>query len=118
MLNIIDKTNAQYVNMDGKDFVKDICAMNGWMNNSSNGSDNGVDAWTVLEEPIQIKNKVPKVTPYDITLFFGTLKKYKKNKGYFVAWDYSKQALDLIAELKLNNKVEIVSLFTNELLKC
>ena len=54
--------------------------------------------------PIQIKNHIKAIGRPDIQKFVGALK--DKEEGIFVAWIFSKNAIEYIAEIKkTNNKI-------------
>ncbi|KYG65585.1 hypothetical protein AZI86_00450 [Bdellovibrio bacteriovorus] len=105
----LPQTDIELKKMNGHLFAEKVCEVQGWKVNDRKSGDKGVDGWTDDGTPIQIKNyEKTSVGRPDLQRFFGALG--KKKKGIFVAWEFSKDAKEYIAEKKRDNKVEIVAM--------
>lgn len=112
------KTKEQLLAMRGQDFEKFVAEARGWEHNGRDGGGDGnIDAIAPGSVPVQIKNHRTPTGPSDIKEFFGTLVANKKNKGFFVAWEYSKQARVQVAKFKQDHGVEIVLMTCSEALE-
>ena len=61
--------------------------------------DEGIDGWANNKKvPIQIKNHLQPIGRPDIQKFAGAMR--GQPEGIFVAWDFSKKAIEYIANLK------------------
>jgi DNA modification methylase len=79
-------------------------------------SDMGVDGIVPLEGniPIQVKQS-DKISRPDIDKFETAIKRMKKVKGYFVAFSYTRGAIEEIARCKNQDELEIVYLTLEDL---
>lgn len=79
-------------------------------------SDLGIDGYIPLEGncPIQVKQS-DKISRPDIDKFETAIKRLKKNKGYFVAFSFTKGAIEEIARCKNQDQLEIVYLTLDDL---
>jgi hypothetical protein len=107
-LKNLPRTEVEFKEIDGHQFAEMICDLMGWRVNQKKSGDGGIDAWNG-DYPIQIKNhsKSSAGRP-DIQKFFGALANENQKKGFFVAWDFSKDAMEYIADMKQDHKVEII----------
>lgn len=104
--------------IEGHKFAETVCDLMGWKVNERKSGDGGIDAWDGRNNPVQIKNhaKTAAGRP-DMQRFFGALAKEKKKRGTFVAWSFSKDAREFIAEMKREHGVEIQAMPCEEIFK-
>jgi DNA modification methylase len=100
--------------MNGHVFAETVCEMMGWDVNERRSGDGGIDGWSAAGHPIQVKNQKTASGRPDMQKFFGALAREKKKQGIFVAWEFSKDAMDFIADMKREHKVEIVPMRATE----
>ena len=92
-------SREEYLDMDGHKFAEMICKLTGWEVNIKKSGDKGIDGFADRGNiPIQIKNQRQKTGRPDIQKFVGALNKYEK--GFFVSWEFSKEAWEYRASVK------------------
>jgi hypothetical protein len=106
-LKNLPKTTAGFKKIAGHKFAEMVCDLMGWKVNEKKSGDGGIDAWNGVGDPVQIKNHAVATGRPDIQKFFGALAIEKSKKGMFVARDFSRAAIEYIAELKRTQGVEI-----------
>ena len=85
-----------------EDMVRDLM---GW---APNPGDRGIDAWDGQKNPVQIKNwSKSSIGRPHIQSFLGAMVHAKKDYGVFVAWKFSKNAKEAVAEIKKKQKLTI-----------
>lgn len=111
----LPKTETDLKNLNGHEFAEVVCEVMGWNVNEKKSGDGGIDGWAADGSPIQIKNhsKTAAGRP-DLQKFVGALHGKKAKKGLFVAWEFSKDAMGFIADMKREHKLEIVPMKCSE----
>lgn len=111
----LPQTEDELKGMNGHTFAEVVCEVMGWEVNERKSGDGGVDAWAGDGSPVQIKNhsKTAAGRP-DLQKFVGALHGKKAQKGLFVAWEFSKDAMGFIADMKRDHKLEIVPMKCSE----
>ncbi len=66
--------------------------------------------------PIQVKQKDKAGRP-DIDMFAHAMRRDARNRGYFISFDFSKDAIDEMKRLEKNGDMEILPITVKELLK-
>lgn len=111
----LPQTEGELKDMNGHDFVEVVCEVMGWEMNSRKSGDGGIDAWAGDKVPVQVKNHSKSAAGRpDMQKFFGAMAKERSKKGIFVAWEFSKDALGFIADMKREHKVDIVAMKCGE----
>jgi site-specific DNA-methyltransferase (adenine-specific) len=103
--------------MNGHEFAELVCELTGWRVNDRKSGDGGIDGWDGQGNPVQVKNHASSTGRPDIQRFYGALAGKKSKRGSFVAWEFSKQAMECIADLKREHGVEIQPIKCGDLLK-
>ena len=112
----LPKSEKELKAMNGHIFAEFVCEVSGWKVNERKSGDGGIDGWAGDGSPIQVKNhSSASAGRPDIQKFVGALLREKKKKGYFVAWGFSKDAKEYIAEIKQEHKVEVVTMECSEI---
>jgi DNA modification methylase len=107
-LKNLPQTEHQLKMMDGHKFAESVCEVMGWKVNPKKTSDGGIDGWAD-KIPVQVKNhSSASAGRPDMQKFFGAIAAKKSKQGIFVAWSFSKDAIEYIAEVKREHKVDIV----------
>ena len=95
----LPKTEKELKAIDGHHFATLVCRCKGWDVNTKKSDDAGIDGWANNKKvPIQIKNHLQPIGRPDIQKFAGAMR--GQPEGIFVAWDFSKKAIEYIANLK------------------
>lgn len=115
-INNLPRTVNGFRKINGHEFAKMVCDLMGWKVNPKKADDGGVDGWDAQCDPIQIKNHNTATGRDDIQKFYGALASEKKGRGTFVAWEFSKKAIEYIAKVKHNYKIQIVPMKCKEIL--
>lgn len=100
-------TEEEFKNINGHDFAEMICDLMGWDCNKKKSGDKGIDGWDGNKNPIQIKNHSRPTGERDLRDFVGTLLQAKVKMGIFVAWEYSKNAREIVAKMIQDHKIQI-----------
>lgn len=107
----LPQTESELKGMDGHNFANTVCEMMGWQVNPKKSGDGGIDGWAADGSPIQVKNHAKTLAGRpDLQKFVGALHGKRAKKGIFVAWDFSGEAYDYIADMKREHKIEIVAM--------
>jgi len=97
----VPKTEKALKSISGHSFADLVCRCKGWDVNEKKSGDGGIDGWANNKKiPIQIKNHTKPVGEPDIRNFAGAMLSKKSKEGIFVAWDFSKKAIEYIATIK------------------
>ena len=97
----LPKTEKELKSISGHNFADLVCRCKGWDANEKKSSDGGIDGWANNKKiPIQIKNHTKPVGEPDIRNFAGAMLNKKSEEGIFVAWKFSKKAIEYIASIK------------------
>lgn len=111
----LPQTEGELKDMDGHRFAETVCEVMGWEVNERKSGDGGVDAWAGDGSPVQIKNHSKSAAGRpDLQKFVGALHGKKAKKGIFVAWDFSKDAMGFIADMKREHSLEILPMKCSE----
>ena len=103
----LPKTEKELKVINGHAFAELICRCKGWDVNEKKSDDEGIDGWANNKKvPIQIKNHTQAIGRPDIQKFVGAIKEMPE--GIFVAWTFSKKAIEYIASIKANKIIKIV----------
>jgi len=93
----LPQTEKELKALSGHEFAELVCQCKGWDVNQKKSGDEGIDGWANNKQvPIQIKNHAQPVGRPDIQKFVGAMRGQKE--GLFVAWNFSKQAMEFIAK--------------------
>ena len=105
----LPRTAQELKAMDGHAFADLVCRCMGWDVNEKKTSDGGIDGWAKHQKvPVQIKNHRTAVGRPDIQRFVGAIQKTYK-EGIFVAWAFSRQATEYVADLAKNPSIILKS---------
>ena len=105
----LPKTEKELKKMNGHSFADLVCRCKGWDSNPKKTSDEGIDGWANNKKiPIQIKNHSNAVGRPDLQKFMGAMHGF--SEGIFVAWGFSKGAVEYVANIKKdeNKKIKLV----------
>ena len=105
----LPKTEKELKKMNGHSFADLVCRCKGWDSNPKKTSDEGIDGWANNKKiPIQIKNHSNAVGRPDLQKFMGAMHGF--SEGIFVAWKFSKGAVEYVANVKKdeNKKIKLV----------
>lgn len=103
----LPSTEAEFRSIDGHEFAELFCDIVGWKVNERKTGDGGIDAFDVYGIPVQIKNQKNKTGRPDIQKFVGALVQKKLKEGKFVSWEFSREAMEYIAEVRNSQKIII-----------
>lgn len=107
-LKNLPRTTDGFKKVGGHKFAEMVCELMGWELNPRKSGDGGVDGWDAEGYPLQIKNQAKPTSRDDVQKFVGALASEKKKRGVFVAWEFSKPAMEYIANVKQSEKIEII----------
>lgn len=105
----LPRTTEGFKKVGGHKFAEMVCDLMGWELNPKKSNDKGIDGWDGNGDPIQVKNHEKPASRDDVQKFVGALASAKKKRGVFVAWDFSRPAVEYIAEVRQAQKIEIVT---------
>lgn len=109
----LPKKKEDFLQMDGHDFAELICELKGWTPNSQKTKDQGIDGWYGSKKegpmPVQIKNHKNPIGRPELQKFCGAIAGQRLQKGIFVAWRFSKEATEYIAQIRKDIKIEALS---------
>lgn len=111
-LKNLPRTIDGFKEIDGHYFAEMVCDLMGWKVNERKSGDGGIDGWDGDGNPVQIKNQAKASGRADMQKLFGAIPKTKRKIARFVAWNFTKEAFEYIAEIKRENGIEIT------LIKC
>jgi DNA modification methylase len=112
----LPRTVEAFKKIDGHKFAEMVCDLMGWRVNEKKVADGGIDAWDGMNHPVQIKNQAKTVAGRpDMQRFYGALAKGKRKRGIFVAWGFSREAREFVADMKRDQQVEIILLPCNDI---
>jgi len=95
----LPRTERELKALGGHAFAELVCKCKGWDVNERKSGDEGIDGWANNKKvPIQIKNHAQPIGRPDIQKFAGAMS--GQQEGLFVAWKFSKQAMEFIAKIK------------------
>lgn len=105
----LPQTKEEWLSINGHKFAEIMCEFKGWEVNPQKTNDGGIDGWAETPQkqkvPIQVKNQKGKVGRPDLQRFHSAIRRYKE--GIFVAWEYSRQAHEFVAEIQRTENKEI-----------
>ena len=112
----LPQTEKELKNIAGHDFAELICRCQGWDVNKKKSDDEGIDGWANNQKiPVQIKNHTNPIGRPEMQKFFGAMKGY--NEGIFVAWTFSKKAMEYIASVHEDEEKSIQAIKCNDIFK-
>jgi len=100
-------TEAEFRQIDGNEFATLFCEIVGWKVNDRKTNDGGIDGYDANNIPVQIKNHKAATGRPDIQKFLGALMAQKTKLGKFVAWEFSRGAMEYIADIKREHGIVI-----------
>jgi DNA modification methylase len=103
----LPSTEDEFRSIDGNEFASLFCELVGWKVNSKKVNDRGIDGFDAHGVPVQIKNHKNATGRPDIQKFLGALMAEKSKSGKFVAWEFSKAAMEYIADIKREHGIII-----------
>jgi DNA modification methylase len=103
----LPSTEEDFRKIDGNEFAEIFCEIVGWQCNKKKIGDGGIDAYDGNGVPVQIKNHKNATGRPDIQKFVGALLQNKCKEGKFVAWDFAKNAMECIADVKREHDIII-----------
>ena len=112
----LPQTIKQFNALDGHKFADLICDVMGWKSNPKKTGDGGIDGWDGNKNPVEIKNHKSSIGRPVIQKLHSAIISENKKTGVIVAWKYSKDAKEYVAELKQKHKIEIILKNAEEIL--
>lgn len=103
----IPTTEEEFRSIDGHKFAEMFCELMGWNANEKKTSDRGIDGYDANGVAVQIKNHKDKTGRPDIQKFVGSLMQHKFKQGKFVSWEFSREAMECIADVKREHEIII-----------
>lgn len=77
--------------------------------NPKKAGDKGIDGWIdLMGTPVQVKRWKSKVGRPEIDKFKTSIERDKKNTGMIVAFQFSRDAIDEVARIKIEHGIEII----------
>ena len=104
----LPRSIKEFKGLSGNSFAELICDVMGWDCNPLQTGDGGKDAWDGNRNPIEIKNGFKNSVGRPVVQkLHSRIISDKKKYGAIVGWNFSRQAIEYVAELKNEHGVTI-----------
>lgn len=103
----LPSTESEFRSIDGHEFANLFCDIVGWKVKDRKTGDGGIDGFDSNGIPVQIKNTKNKASRPELQKFVGALLNTKFKEGKFVSWEFSREAIEYIAEIRKTQKINI-----------